>query len=238
AAPAPKPRPIANPAAGLGTLLRPLSIAVIAATIIIGFTLGRWAMGLVAQPRAVQTAAPTTAAIAAVTLAPPTRAAPHRVAVRTAPTPRPTNPPSPQPTVTNATAAAAPTAAPPRVESRPSAKPRIASVKPKKPVATPPAQPAAMPAIQRFSATPSTIIAGDISTICVRVADAHKVVVSHLGRFNPAVLGCREVRPSATTVYTVSAINRDGHGTTQSVRLTVKPLSALGRTAQAPLPTP
>ncbi|HEV3157806.1 MAG TPA: NB-ARC domain-containing protein [Candidatus Baltobacteraceae bacterium] len=75
--------------------------------------------------------------------------------------------------------------------------------------------------VLRFTAQPSTIVAGVSSTICVHVAGAVQIVVTNLGRFDPTVVGCRDIQPKVTTVYNLTAISKDGRATNASVTVTV-----------------
>ena len=74
------------------------------------------------------------------------------------------------------------------------------------------------PRILRFSANPSTINAGEKSTLLWTVENADKVTISELGDVNLA--DTRDVTPAKTTTYTLTATNKTGN-TTASVTITV-----------------
>jgi K319L-like, PKD domain len=70
---------------------------------------------------------------------------------------------------------------------------------------------AGVPVIASFTATPSTINAGQSSTLQWSVQNADAVSISSLGTV-PAS-GTRSVSPTATTVYTLTATNASGTAT-------------------------
>ena len=69
------------------------------------------------------------------------------------------------------------------------------------------------PVISSFDADPSTIAAGESSTLSWSVVGATTVSIDQ-GIGNVALAGRRAVVPSATTVYTLTATNAAGGSTT------------------------
>lgn len=90
--------------------------------------------------------------------------------------------------------------------------------------------PGALPRIVRFGAAPPEIVAGETSNLFWVVENADEVTISGIGRVETA--GSREVAPSSTTTYTLTARNRRGEVTaTAAVAVTprVRILSFTGR---------
>lgn len=77
-----------------------------------------------------------------------------------------------------------------------------------------------IPAVNSFEASPSSISAGQSSTLSWKVAGATMVNIDQ-GIGNVALTGSREVMPSATTVYTLTATNALGVGTTATAQVIV-----------------
>jgi hypothetical protein len=76
----------------------------------------------------------------------------------------------------------------------------------------------ALPVIANFTAAPSTINAGQSSTLQWSVQNADSVSISSLGTVSAS--GTRSVSPTATTVYTLTATNAAG-STTKTATVTV-----------------
>jgi len=77
---------------------------------------------------------------------------------------------------------------------------------------------AAKPTIVTFTATPSSINAGQTSTLAWTVQNATSVQITSLGTVN--LTGSQGVSPAQTTTYTLTATNASGQ-TTQTVTVTV-----------------
>jgi len=76
--------------------------------------------------------------------------------------------------------------------------------------------PPAVPIINAFSASPSTIITGDNSTLSWSVTDATSVTIDH-GVGTVALLGSTVVNPTTTTTYILTATNGAGSVTAQAM---------------------
>jgi hypothetical protein len=76
----------------------------------------------------------------------------------------------------------------------------------------------ALPVISSFTATPSTINAGQSSTLQWSVQNADSISISSVGTVSAS--GTRNVSPAATTVYTLTATNASG-STTKTATVTV-----------------
>lgn len=76
------------------------------------------------------------------------------------------------------------------------------------------------PRVLSFSANPTTITAGQASTLTWRVENADTVEISTLGQVQ--LTGTSEVRPTTTTTYTLTARNRFGQST-GTATITVNP---------------
>ncbi len=93
--------------------------------------------------------------------------------------------------------------------------------------------PGTLPRIVRFAAAPPEIVAGETSNLFWVVENADEVSISGIGRVETA--GSREVAPTTTTTYTLTARNRRGEiSATAAVAVTprVRILSFTGRPAE------
>jgi hypothetical protein len=86
--------------------------------------------------------------------------------------------------------------------------------------------------IASFDASPPSIAAGESSTLSWSVTGATSVSIDQ-GVGNVALTGSRVVTPAATTVYTLTAINAAGSGTTATTQVIVS-----GGTTPIPTPSP
>jgi hypothetical protein len=77
------------------------------------------------------------------------------------------------------------------------------------------------PVISSFTATPSTITAGQSSKLSWATTNAVRVYIVGLGYVT--VNGSADVAPSKTTTYTLNAIGANGEGVSQRVTVTVTP---------------
>jgi len=68
--------------------------------------------------------------------------------------------------------------------------------------------PGTLPRIMRFAAAPIEIVAGETSTLLWAVENATEVSISGIGRVE--LVGTREVTPTTTTTYTLTAHNQRG----------------------------
>ncbi|MFC2050142.1 CARDB domain-containing protein [Chloroflexota bacterium] len=75
-------------------------------------------------------------------------------------------------------------------------------------------------AISSFDASPSTVSAGEIATLSWNVSGASTVSIDQ-GIGNVALTGRRDVMPSATTVYTLTATNAAGMSATATAQVMV-----------------
>jgi len=80
--------------------------------------------------------------------------------------------------------------------------------------------PGTLPRIVKFAAAPPEIVSGESSTLLWLVENATVVNISGIGRVEPA--GTREVNPTATTTYTLTALNQRGD-VTATATVTVIP---------------
>jgi hypothetical protein len=76
--------------------------------------------------------------------------------------------------------------------------------------------PPAVPLINSFSATPSTITAGESSTLSWSVTDATSITIDH-GVGTVALSGTTTVNPTTTTTYILTATNVAGSVTAQTM---------------------
>jgi len=76
------------------------------------------------------------------------------------------------------------------------------------------------PAIVRFEATPTNVLAGESSTLSWATTGATRVNISGVGD-NLPVNGSRVVSPTQTTTYTLTALGADGSSVTTPVTITV-----------------
>jgi hypothetical protein len=85
------------------------------------------------------------------------------------------------------------------------------------------------PAINSFDASPSTVSAGEIATLSWNVSGASTVSIDQ-GIGNVALTGRRDVMPSTTTVYTLTATSATGMSVTATAQVIVSgaPSSSAG----------
>ena len=76
------------------------------------------------------------------------------------------------------------------------------------------------PAINSFDTSPSTLSAGGIATLSWNVSGASTVSIDQ-GIGNVALTGRRDVMPSATTVYTLTATSATGMSVTATAQVMV-----------------
>jgi hypothetical protein len=85
--------------------------------------------------------------------------------------------------------------------------------------------PPAVPIINSFSASPTTITAGESSTLSWSVTDATSVTINHaIG--SVALTGTTAVNPTTNTTYTLTATNGAGSVTATTI-ITVNPMATL-----------
>src|SRR4030042_33348 len=89
--------------------------------------------------------------------------------------------------------------------------------------------PGQQPSVVSFDASPPSISAGQSSTLGWEVSGATKVSIDQ-GVGNVALTGSREVTPTATTIYTLTATGTSGLSTTATAQVIVS--------GAAPPPTP
>jgi hypothetical protein len=73
-----------------------------------------------------------------------------------------------------------------------------------------------------FSLLPTKIGPHQTAILCVSAVHAIRLSVSHLGNLPPARTTCRNVRPPASTLYVVQALNQTW-STIRRITLTVRP---------------
>jgi hypothetical protein len=83
--------------------------------------------------------------------------------------------------------------------------------------------------ITQFYANPASIARGSSALLCYGVDNAAAVRIDpEVEKLSPALTRCFEVKPAATSSYTLTATGRDGSTDTQSVTLEVGAAPAAG----------
>ena len=85
-----------------------------------------------------------------------------------------------------------------------------------------------VPRVIRFTAAPTTIVAGQTSSLVWQVENADTVTISG-GVGNVDLVGTKDVSPQQTTTYTLTATNKNGN-TTATATVTVTPAAPVSIT--------